>query len=128
MEEQLKDLRTTDGRLYNIMRLTLPDPVYYDGERLPATYANFLVINGAVIVPTYGQPDRDREAMDIIGSAFPDRNVIGINSLVTVRQHGRLPLSDNATAKGIAHHRKQLHVYITSPTIERLYVEWHIEL
>ena len=101
MEEQLKDLRTTDGRLYNIMRLTLPDPVYYDGERLPATYANFLVINGAVIVPTYGQPDCDREAMDIIGSAFPDRNVIGINSLVTVRQHGSFHCLTMQLPKGL---------------------------
>ena len=58
--------------------------------RLPATYANFLVINGAVLVPTYAQPDLDAEAMRIIAQAFPGRDIIGIDCRSVIRQHGSL--------------------------------------
>lgn len=90
MEEQLKALLTLDGKPYRLMRLPMPDAIYDDGERLPATYANFVIINGAVIVPTYNQPEKDRQAMDIIRQAFPDREVIGIESRTPIRQHGSL--------------------------------------
>ena len=59
-------------------------------DRLPATYANFLVINGAVLVPTYAQPDLDEKAMRIIGQAFPDRDIVGIDCRSIIRQHGSL--------------------------------------
>jgi agmatine/peptidylarginine deiminase len=52
MEEELKTLRTLDGRPYRLLKLPLPRPIYNEGERLPATYANYLVVNGAVLVPT----------------------------------------------------------------------------
>ena len=68
----------------------MPDAVYYDGERLPATYANFLIINGAVIVPEYDQPENDAEARRVIAEAFPDREIVGVNALAVVRQHGSL--------------------------------------
>ena len=90
MEQQLRTLRTLDGRPYRLLRLPMPRPIVEDGERLPATYANFRVINGAVIVPTYAQPDLDREAMLTVGHAFPGRNVIGIDSRPLIRQHGSI--------------------------------------
>lgn len=90
MEEQLKSLRTADGKPYRLLRLPMPEAMFFDGERLPATYANFIVINGAVIYPTYNQPDNDREAERIIAEAFPGREMIGIDSSIVVRQHGSL--------------------------------------
>lgn len=90
MEQQLRTLRTADGRPYRLLRLPLPAPILRDGERLPATYANFLVVNGAVLVPTYRQPDTDRQAMDIIAGAFPGREVVGIDSSDIIVQHGSL--------------------------------------
>ena len=99
MEQELQALRTLDGKPYRLLKLPLPRPVYdlplprpvYDeGERLPATYANYLVINGAVLVPTYAQPDLDAEALRIIGEAFPDREIIGIDCCPVIRQHGSL--------------------------------------
>ena len=90
MEEELKTLRTLDGRPYRVLKLPLPRPIYDEGERLPATYANYLVINGAVLVPTYNQPDLDAEAMRIIQQAFPDREIVGIDCCAVIKQHGSL--------------------------------------
>ena len=97
MEQELQELRTLDGRPYRLLKLPLPRPIYergerseVRGERLPATYANYLVINGAVLVPTYAQPDLDTEAMNIIGQAFPDREIVGIDCRAVIRQHGSL--------------------------------------
>ncbi len=90
MEAELRTFRTMDGRPYRLLRLPLPRPIYDDGDRLPATYANYLVVNGAVLVPTYNQPDLDAEAMQIIGQAFPDRDIVGIDCQAVIRQHGSL--------------------------------------
>lgn len=90
MEQELQQLRTIDGHPYRLLRLPMPRPIYDDGERLPATYANYLVINGAVLVPTYNQPDLDQEAISTIGKAFPDRKIIGIDCRAVIRQHGSL--------------------------------------
>ena len=90
MEEQLKRLRTLDGRPYRMLRLPMPDAIYDDGERLPATYANFLVINGAVLIPTYHQPVKDKTALETIQEAFPGREIIGIDSRTIIRQHGSI--------------------------------------
>ena len=90
MERELSSLRTCDNRPYRLLRLPLPRPIYDGTDRLPATYANYLVINGAVLVPTYAQPDLDAEAMRIIGKAFPDREIIGIDCRAVIRQHGSL--------------------------------------
>lgn len=97
MEQELQQLRTLDGRPYRLLRLPLPRPIYEEGEgteergeRLPATYANYLVINGAVLVPTYDQPDLDQEALRIVGQAFPDRDIVGIDCRAVIRQHGSL--------------------------------------
>lgn len=90
MEQELQQLRTIDGHSYRLLRLPMPRPIYDDGERLPATYANYLVINGAVLVPTYNQPDLDQEAISTIGKAFPNREIIGIDCRAVIRQHGSL--------------------------------------
>jgi len=90
MEQELQALRTLDGRPYRLLRLPLPRPIYDEGDRLPATYANYLVVNGAVLVPTYSQPDLDAEALHIVSQAFPDREVVGIDCRAVIRQHGSL--------------------------------------
>ena len=110
MAEELRQLRTLDGRPYRLLPLPSPRPIYENVQcstfrsaegrllptgrknvqRLPATYANFLVINGAVLVPTYAQPDLDREACRIIGQAFPDREIVPIDSRSIIRQHGSI--------------------------------------
>ena len=97
MEEELVALRTLEGKPYRLLKLPLPRPIYdrgegqeVRGERLPATYANYLVINGAVLVPTYAQPDLDAEAMRVVGEAYPDREIVGIDCRAVIKQHGSL--------------------------------------
>ena len=90
MEKELQNLRTLDGKPYRLLKLPLPRPIYDDGDRLPATYANYLIVNGAVLVPTYNQPDLDQKAMDVIQQAFPDREIVGIDCCVVIKQHGSL--------------------------------------
>ena len=91
MEEQLKTFRTADGRPYRLLPLPMADAVYDDdGTRLPATYANFLVINRAVLYPTYAQPENDRRAADMLRRAFPDREIVGIDCRPLICQHGSL--------------------------------------
>lgn len=89
MENDLKKFRTKEGDPYQLVALPMADPVYDGEDRLPATYANFLIINSAVLVPTYGS-EKDQVAMDIIQKVFPDREVIGINCLPLIKQHGSL--------------------------------------
>ena len=90
MEAQLQTFRTLDGKPYTLRKLPMPRPIYDGEDRLPATYANFLVINGAVLCPTYGQPDLDSEALRIIGEAFPGREIVGIDCRPVIKQHGSL--------------------------------------
>ena len=90
MEQELKALRTLEDKPYRLLKLPLPRPIYDGEDRLPATYANYLVINGAVLVPTYAQPDLDTEAMHTIGQAFPDREIVGIDCRAVIKQHGSL--------------------------------------
>ena len=90
MEQQLRTLVTTDSRPYRLLRLPMPRPIVRDGERLPATYANFLVVNGAVLYPTYAQPDLDEKAARAIGLAFPGREIVGIDCRSVIVQHGSL--------------------------------------
>ena len=90
MEKELQELRTLDGKPYRLLKLPLPRPIYDGGDRLPATYANYLIVNGAVLAPTYNQPDLDAQALRIIGEAFPDREVVGIDCCAVIKQHGSL--------------------------------------
>jgi agmatine deiminase len=90
MAEELRSFRTSHGRPYRLMALPWPDAVHdEEGRRLPATYANFLVTNGAVLVPVYGSA-KDRAAIEIIGRAFPDRPARGVHSLPLLTGNGSL--------------------------------------
>lgn len=89
MEEELMQFRTVSGNFYRLIPLPMADTVYDDEIRLPATYANFLIINDAVLVPTYQSP-KDEIALKQLGQAFPDRKIIGINCLPLIKQHGSL--------------------------------------
>ncbi|WP_342594380.1 agmatine deiminase family protein [Salinicola lusitanus] len=91
MEEELKALRREDGSPYRLLPLPWPKPCFdpEDGHRLPATYANFLIINGAVLVPTYGDA-ADYRALKVLDEAFPGRDVIPIDCRAVIRQHGSL--------------------------------------
>ena len=77
--ETLKTMRLLNGKPLNIIELPMPDPVIYDGQRLPASYANFYIGNAAVVVPTY-RCDKDAKALEILQQCFPDRKVVGIDS------------------------------------------------
>ena len=89
MEFELQSFKTIDGEAYRLLPLPMADAVYEQGERLPATYANFLIINGAVLMPTYNS-HLDETAKNRLQTAFPDRKIIGINCLPLIRQHGSL--------------------------------------
>lgn len=90
MAEQLRTFRTLDDRPYRLLPLPWPEASFGPrSERLPATYANFLVINGAVLVPTYNC-SQDEAALAVIAEAFPGRSIIGIDSSPLILQHGSL--------------------------------------
>ena len=89
MEEQLKTFRTLDGKPYRLIALPMAHPAYEEDERIPATYANYLVINGAVLVPTYGT-DLDAVALAQVQKAFPQHEIVGIDCQALIRQHGSL--------------------------------------
>ena len=77
---RLRGLRDQDGNVLRIVELPMPGAVEYLGQRLPASYANFYIANGNVLVPTYRDPN-DLEALSILRKVFPDRHVIGIDSI-----------------------------------------------
>ncbi|MCD7914770.1 MAG: agmatine deiminase family protein [Tannerellaceae bacterium] len=89
MEEELKAFRQLNGEPYRLIPLPMADPVEWEGERLPATYANFLMINGAALLPWYDSP-RDEIAREALQQAFPDREIVGMNCLPLIKQHGSL--------------------------------------
>ena len=91
MESQLRTFTTLDGKPYRLMPLPMAQAAYdEEGERLPATYANFLIMNEAVLYPTYGVPALDDEAARVIAEAFPGREVVGIDCQALIKQHGSL--------------------------------------
>ena len=89
MENELRQFKTLSGKPYRLISLPMAEPVYFEGERLPATYANFLIINDAVLLPFYNSP-LDEIAKQQLQEAFPDREIIGINCLPLIKQHGSL--------------------------------------
>lgn len=89
MEEELKALRDIDGEPFTLIALPMTQPIFYDDERLPATYANFLIINDAVLLPVYNDP-HDAEAIAICEKAFRGRDIVPIDCSVLIRQHGSL--------------------------------------
>jgi len=93
MKEQLKSFRTQSGDPYRLVPLPLPSPKFDgEGNRLPATYANFLVTNHAILLPTYDDP-LDKEMVDLFKELFPTREVIPINCMKLIEQGGSLHCS-----------------------------------
>jgi agmatine/peptidylarginine deiminase len=92
MEMELKTFRTPTNKPYRLIPLPLPPATYDAGERLPATYANFLIINDAVLMPTYHAPT-DSIALTRLQAAFPDRRIEPVNALPLIKQHGSIHCS-----------------------------------
>jgi agmatine/peptidylarginine deiminase len=90
MKQQLAMFRTLNGEPYRLLPLPMADCIIEDGERLPATYANFLIMNDAVLYPTYAQPDNDRRAAEVLREAFPGREIVGVDCRALIKQHGSL--------------------------------------
>ncbi|QPH97841.1 agmatine deiminase family protein [Campylobacter concisus] len=95
-DEHFDELKRMEDELkktgFKLLALPLPKPKFYDGKRLGCTYANFIFINGALIVPTYND-ENDEKVLNLLAQALPDRKIIGVNSLVFVRQNGSLHCS-----------------------------------
>ena len=87
--ERVKDMRLEDGSKLEVVPLPMPSPVYLDGQRLPASYANFYISNAAVLVPTFNDP-RDVIALGLLGDIFRDRPVVGIHAVDLVWGLGTL--------------------------------------
>lgn len=91
MEEELISFTTPEGKNYRTVGLPIPNGIYDEaGERLPATYANFLIINGAVIMPVYGDDHYDRLAVEKIKAAMPLYDIVTVDCRALIRQHGSL--------------------------------------
>lgn len=89
MKMQLQSFTNIEEKPYRLVALPMVSPIIEDGERLPATYANFLIINGAVLLPIYNQ-ETDEKAIEIVTEIFPDREIVPIDCSVLIRQHGSL--------------------------------------
>jgi len=90
MKKELQQFTDFEGNPYQLIEVPLPDACFdTDGNRLPATYANFTITNGAVLVPVYGVT-QDERALEILQSCFSERKVIGVNCSVLIEQHGSL--------------------------------------
>lgn len=101
MAEELWFFRTAAGNPYRLVALPWPRPHFNSqGQRLPVSYANFLIINGAVLVPTYRDP-ADAQALSILQDCFLDRRVVGIDCLPLLQQYGSLHCLTMQLAAGI---------------------------
>ncbi len=89
MEEQLQTFTNAKGEPFTLYPVPLPSPVMDGEDRLPVTYVNYLILNNAVLVPVYGTPE-DELALEAIGKAHPGYDIIGINCVALVKQHGSL--------------------------------------
>ncbi len=93
MEKELMSFKTLDNKPYNLIPLPMPSAKYdSNGRRLPATYANFLISNGAIVYPTY-RDKNDKKAGEILRGIFPDKEIIPINCLSLIEQGGSLHCS-----------------------------------
>jgi agmatine deiminase len=87
--ERLEGMRLEDGSKIEMIPLPMPAPLTHEGQRLPASYANFYVANAAVLVPTFNDPS-DRRALGVLAECFPDRPVVGIHAVDLVWGLGTL--------------------------------------
>lgn len=91
MEQQLHEFTTAEGKPYRLLPLPMASAVFdADGNRLPATYANYLILNDAVLYPTYKQHENDEKAAQVLRKAFPTRDVVGVDCCALIEQHGSL--------------------------------------
>lgn len=89
MEQQLKTFKQPNGEPYRLVPLPMADTIMYEGERLPATYANFLVINGAVLAPIYNVA-QDQQALETLQHCFPSHEIVPLDCVPLIKQHGSL--------------------------------------
>ena len=87
---RLQEFRTPHGKPFASVQLPLPAPILHEGEPLAASYLNFVVLNGAVLVPTYSQPKNDANALEILGDCFPGREIIGVDCTDIIKEGGAL--------------------------------------
>jgi agmatine deiminase len=107
MEDELRAFRDREGRPYRLVALPWPQARHAAaGERMPASYANFLLINGAVLMPTYRDP-ADAVAARQLQTCFPDRELVSIDCLPVIRQHGSLHCLTMQLPAGIGLQRPQ---------------------
>ena len=113
--ERLRGFRTPRGKKFDLVELPMPARVAFHGVRVPASYANFLIVNGGVIMPTFRQPKRDAAAAEIIGSCFPGREVVPVDCYPIIWGLGTLhclsqqqPASRPAAAKSQSKRRPAL--------------------
>lgn len=93
MESQLENFVTPTGDSYRLVALPMTPPIYdADGQRLPATYANFYFVNGAILLPVYGV-ETDEIALNVMAESFPDYDIVPVDSRILIRQHGSLHCS-----------------------------------
>jgi agmatine deiminase len=78
---RLAQAHDADGRPLELVALPMPAPLYYQGQRLPASYANYCLANQLIIVPQFGDSRRDPQALEILQSAFPDRTAVGLSAV-----------------------------------------------
>ena len=94
MRRQLEGFRTKDGKPYRLIPLPFPDPIHdEEGNRLPATYANYLVTGWNLYLPTYGQPEKDTRAREAVQKAFPEHRIYSVDCRTLIKQHGSLHCS-----------------------------------
>lgn len=102
MEAQLLTFRTPDNAPYRLIPLPMPAPICdTDGERLPATYANYLIMNTAILYPTYAQPEHDDRARRALQLAYPHHDIVGIDCRPLIRQHGSLHCATMQFPRGV---------------------------
>lgn len=89
METELKAFRDQDGKAFTLVPLPFTRAIYDEDERLPATYANFLIMNKAVLVPVYNDAN-DQKALDTLQKVFPSREIVAVDCSTLIRQHGSL--------------------------------------
>ncbi len=89
MADEIAALRTKDGQPYRLFPLPWAQPILDQGRRLAASYANFLIINGAVLMPAYGDP-ADAPAADVLARAFPNREIVPVPCRPLIWQNGSL--------------------------------------
>jgi len=102
--QRLQNATDADGRRLEIILLPMPGPVCFDGERLPASYANFYIANTCVLVPTFNDPN-DRIALNLLAEQFPDRRVVGIHAVDLVLGLGTLHCLTQPQPAPVPEHR-----------------------